>query len=54
MARKKKIQQELNMAEHSARLRAIPSPQWETIGRWVMTMVGAAVLMGLAYLVLSR
>ncbi len=54
MSGKKKIKQELNMAEHTTRLRAIPSPQWESLRRWLMATVGVVMLLGLAYLVLGR
>lgn len=52
--KKKPVKQELDMVEHSARLRAIPSGSWEAFKRWVIVITAGVVLVALMVLALGR
>lgn len=54
MSRKKKVKQELNMADHTARLRAIPVDSWYYAKRWMVLLTAGAILTALAWLALGR
>lgn len=54
MAKKKAIKQELDMAEHSSRLRAIPSNPWDYARRWFILVAAGLILIVLGWLVLGR
>ena len=51
---KKPVKQELDMAEHAARLRAIPLEPWNTLRKVVIWLAAGILLCALGWLALGR
>jgi hypothetical protein len=50
----KEVVQELDMAEHSARLRALPTTNWEVVKKGLVWLVGFILLSALGWLAIGR
>ncbi len=50
----KDVQQELDLAEHTARLRALPGTPWEALRTLTVWIAAAILLFALAWLALGR
>lgn len=50
----KDVQQELDLAEHTARLRALPGAPWEMLRTLVVWVAAGILLFALAWLALGR
>lgn len=51
---RKPVKQELDLAEHEERLRAIPNPAWDMLRRSMIWLTAGLLLSALGWLALGR